>query len=90
VQSIFFSPKAPTASGLIWGVGPAALLPTGSSDLTADTWAAGSTVVVLKQQGKWPVDALANHLEDVSGNVEIGATFMPPFLSCSIGGGVRC
>ena len=29
VQSIFFSPKAPTASGWIWGVGPVLLLPTG-------------------------------------------------------------
>jgi hypothetical protein len=27
-QSLFFSPKAPTASGWIWGVGPAFLLPT--------------------------------------------------------------
>lgn len=29
-QSLFFSPKAPTASGWIWGVGPALLLPTAS------------------------------------------------------------
>jgi len=26
-QSLFFSPKAPTAAGLIWGIGPAMLLP---------------------------------------------------------------
>jgi hypothetical protein len=87
VQSVFFSPKAPTASGLIWGVGPAALLPTGSSDLSADTWAAGPTAVVLKQQGKWTVGALANHLEDISGDVDISATFVQPFLSYSLGKG---
>ena len=87
VQSVFFSPKAPTASGLIWGVGPAALLPTGSSDLSADTWAVGPTAVVLKQQGRWTVGALANHLEDISGYVDISATFMQPFLSYSLGKG---
>lgn len=87
VQSIFFSPKAPTASGLIWGVGPAALLPTGSNEFSADTWAAGPTAVVLKQQGKITIGALANHLEDVSGDVEISATFIQPFLSYSLGKG---
>lgn len=30
-QSLFFSPKAPTSGGLIWGVGPAFLLPTGTA-----------------------------------------------------------
>ncbi|MBI5041838.1 MAG: transporter, partial [Gammaproteobacteria bacterium] len=30
VQSLFFSPKAPTAGGWIWGVGPVFLLPTAS------------------------------------------------------------
>ena len=29
VQSVFFSPKAPTAAGWIWGVGPVLLLPDG-------------------------------------------------------------
>lgn len=32
-QSLFFSPKAPTSGGLIWGVGPALLLPTATDDL---------------------------------------------------------
>ena len=50
VQSIFFSPKAPTASGWIWGAGPVLLLPTGSNDLlSTDKWGAGPTAVVLKQ-----------------------------------------
>jgi hypothetical protein len=87
VQSIFFSPKAPTDSGIIWGVGPAAILPTGSSEFSADTWAAGPTAVVLRQQGKFTIGALANHLEDVSGDVEISATFVQPFLSYGLGKG---
>ena len=54
VQSFFFSPKAPTSGGLIWGVGPVLLLPTGSDPLlTGDKWGAGPTAVVLKQQGPW-------------------------------------
>ncbi len=87
VQSVFFSPKAPTASGLIWGVGPAALLPTGSNEFSADTWAAGPTAVVLKQEGRLTIGALANHLEDFSGDAEISATFVQPFLSYGLGKG---
>lgn len=87
VQSIFFSPKAPTSSGIIWGVGPAAILPSGSDEFSADTWALGPTAVVLKQTGRWTVGALANHLEDVSGDAEISATFVQPFLSYALGKG---
>ena len=85
VQSAFFSPKAPTAGGLIWGVGPALLLPTGTDDLlTADQWAAGPTGVVLKQQGRWTFGALANHLWSMGGSgsrPDIDATFVQPFMS---------
>ena len=31
-QSFFFSPKAPTAAGWIWGAGPVLLLPTATND----------------------------------------------------------
>lgn len=87
VQSLFFSPKAPTDSGIIWGVGPAMLLPTGSNEFSADTWAAGPTAVVLKQEGRLTVGALANHLADVSGDADINATFVQPFLSYALGKG---
>jgi len=42
-QSFFFSPKAPTSSGLIWGVGPAIYIPTGTDGIGGDTWAMGPT-----------------------------------------------
>jgi hypothetical protein len=85
VQSLFFSPAKPTASGLIWGVGPALLLPTGTDDLlTADKWGIGPTGVVLRQRGQWTVGVLANHLWSFSGNnqrQDINATFVQPFVS---------
>jgi len=43
-QSFFFSPKAPTEAGWIWGTGPAFLVPTASDDvLGTGKWAAGPT-----------------------------------------------
>jgi hypothetical protein len=85
VQSIFFSPKAPTASGWIWGAGPVLLLPTGSNDLlTTDKWGAGPTVVVLKQSNGWTRGVLANHVWSVAGDddrPDVNATFLQPFLT---------
>ena len=51
-QSFFFSPVKPTANGVIWGVGPAILIPTGTDFISADKWALGPTAVVLKQEGR--------------------------------------
>jgi hypothetical protein len=85
VQSIFFSPKAPTASGWIWGAGPVLLLPTGSNDLlTTDKWGAGPTAVVLKQSNGWTRGMLANHLWSFAGDgdrADVNATFLQPFLT---------
>lgn len=84
-QSLFFSPKAPTAGGWIWGAGPVLLLPTGSDDrLTADKWGLGPTAVLLKQEHGWTYGALANHIWSVAGDDDrndISATFLQPFLS---------
>lgn len=85
VQSVFFSPKEPTASGWIWGVGPVFLLPTGSEDeLTADKWGAGPTGVVLRQHGPWTYGGLFNHIVDFAGDddrSDISSTFIQPFMS---------
>ena len=85
VQSAFFSPKAPTASGWIWGVGPALLIPTGSEDLlTTDQWALGPTAVALKQEGPWTYGGLANHLWKVGGEdnrPDLNATLLQPFVT---------
>jgi len=85
VASQFFSPKAPTAGGWIWGVGPVELLPSASDDmLGGEKWGLGPTGVALKQQGPWTVGLLANHIWSVAGDddrADINATFLQPFVS---------
>ena len=83
-QSLFFSPKKPTADGWIWGAGPVFLLPTASDDLLgADKWGIGPTAVFLKQAHGWTVGTLANHIWSVggSGSADISSTYLQPFLS---------
>jgi hypothetical protein len=85
VQSIFFSPRAPTDSGWIWGAGPVFLLPTATGDaLGSEKWGIGPTAVALKQQGPWTYGALANHIESFAGDsarADLSATFLQPFLT---------
>jgi len=85
VQSFFFSPKAPTASGWIWGAGPVLLLPTATDDfLGSEKWGAGPTAVALKQSGPWTIGMLANHLWSFAGDekrADVNATYLQPFLS---------
>jgi hypothetical protein len=85
VQSLFFSPKAPTKSGWIWGAGPVFLLPTATDELLgADKWGAGPTGVALKQIGPWTYGALANHLWSFAGDSDrndISNTFLQPFVT---------
>lgn len=85
VQSLFFSPKAPTSGGWIWGVGPALLLPTATDEfLGGEKWGIGPTAVALKQFGPWTFGALANHIESFAGDsdrADVSATFLQPFLT---------
>jgi len=84
-QSLFFSPKKPTSSGIIWGVGPVFLLPTATDDLLGgEKWGAGPTAVVLKQSGPWTYGALANHIWSFAGDgnrQDVNSTFLQPFIS---------
>jgi hypothetical protein len=83
-QSIFFSPKAPTASGWIWGAGPVLYLDTATDNvLGAQKWGAGPTAVVLKQEGPWTYGALVNQINSFAGDgsrEDISAAYMQPFL----------
>lgn len=85
LQSFFFSPKEPTSYGLIWGVGPAILLPTASeTTLGADKWGIGPTVVALKQEGPWTFGALVNHVESFEGKDDrpyVSKSFAQPFVA---------
>lgn len=90
-QSVFFSPKAPTASGWIWGAGPVLVLPTGRAGFTANQWAAGPTAVVVKQMGPWTYGALVNHVWGITHDgptPAISSTYLQPFLSRGLGRGV--
>jgi hypothetical protein len=85
VQSFFFSPKAPTENGLIWGVGPVFLLPVASDDaLGTEKWGIGPTAVGLKQDGSWTYGVLANHIESFAGEddrADVSVSLFQPFLT---------
>lgn len=85
VQSFFLSPTKPTEGGLIWGVGPALLLPTDTDRLLgAEKWGAGPTAVLLWQANGWTYGALANHIWSFAGNGNrsgVSSTFLQPFLN---------
>ncbi|MBO9518613.1 MAG: hypothetical protein J7493_11150 [Porphyrobacter sp.] len=81
-QSFFFSPKS---GGIIGGVGPAFLYPTGTHrTLGGEKWGAGPTAIVLKQAGRNTIGLLANHIWSVAGDdsrSDISSTFIQPFVS---------
>jgi hypothetical protein len=85
VHSFFFSPKQPTANGVIWGIGPVLLLPTGTDDLlSAEQWGLGPTGVAPKQDWPWTCGVLFNHIWSVAENgsrPDVSTTFLQPFLS---------
>ncbi len=85
VQSFFFSPRERTSWGLVWGIGPVFLLPTGTEPLLrGQKWGAGPTAVALVQGGPWTVGALANHIWSFAGSSsrpDVNATFVQPFVS---------
>lgn len=92
VQSLFFSPKALTASGWTWGAGPVLLIPTATDDLLGgEKWGAGPTAVALRQTPSgWTYGGLFNHVWSFAGandRADVNATYFQPFLSRSLGQG---
>jgi hypothetical protein len=87
-QSLFFSPKQPTAGGIIWGLGPAFLIPTATDDLLgAKKWGLGPTFVMLKQSHGFTFGFLANQIWSVASvknnrdRPPLSSLFLQPFLS---------
>ena len=87
-QSLFFSPKAPGASGIIWGAGPAFLLPTATDDLLgAKKWGLGPTLVLLKQSSGFTYGFLTNQIWSIASvknnrdRAPLSSLFFQPFLS---------
>jgi hypothetical protein len=91
LQSFFFSPKAPTAGGLIWGVGPAFNYPTTTDPLFGPSeWGGGPTAVALIQKGPWTTGVLANQVwsfDNTNDPDGINAFFVQPFLAYALGKG---
>jgi hypothetical protein len=83
VQSLFLSPARPR--GVIWGVGPVLLVPTGTDPLlSTGKWGAGPTGVVLKQSGPMTYGVLANHIWSFAGNSarnDVSQSFANPFVT---------
>jgi len=88
-QSFFLSPKKPGRFGLIWGLGPAFLYPTGTHPLLdTGTFSIGPTFVVLKQAGPWTIGALMNQLWSVvisEDRSSVSQMFVQPFISYTTG-----
>ena len=92
LQSLFFSPKAHTASGWIWGIGPALSLPLASDDLLGTgKWSAGPTGIALRQTDSgWTYGALINQIWSFAGDgdrSDVSSLFLQPFLAKAIGKG---
>jgi hypothetical protein len=89
--SQFYSPKAPTKGGWIWGAGPVELIPTATDDKTGSKkWGLGPTVVALKQEGKTTIGMLANQIWSVAGDSnrpDVNSLFIQPFYSIALKGG---
>ena len=63
----FISPAKP--GKIIWGVGPALLLPTATEDRWAsDKWSGGPGVVVLAMPGHWVLGALVQNVWSFAGD----------------------
>jgi len=62
----FLSPKAP--GKIIWGVGPALILPSATEDnLGSGKWSAGPSVVALTMSGPWVVGLIVSNVWSFAG-----------------------
>ena len=87
-MSLFFSPKAPGAGGVTWGVGPVLVFPTATDSLLGSKkWSAGPGAVALMLRGPWTVGMLANHVWSFAGDSDrqdISNTFLQPFVAYTL------
>lgn len=88
--SFFFSPKQPT-HGIIWGVGPTFVFPTGTDKtLTAGKYSAGPAFVALAIEGPWVVGVLVNNVWSFAGKSNrsaVNAMTLQPFVNYNLPGG---
>jgi len=86
VFSAFLSPR--DSGQLIWGVGPALLLPTSTDDrLGAGEWGAGPSVVVLTMQGPWVIGSLFSNVWSFTGDEQVNLFSWQPFVNYNLDDG---
>lgn len=82
--SAFFAPVN-SKNGLIWGVGPAFLVPIGTNDfLTTKKWGVGPTALVLKQAKGLTFGVLLNQIWSFAGDkdrTDVNQMFIQPFFT---------
>lgn len=82
-QSFFISPAKP--GGIVWGLGPILLVPTGTDDLLSTRkWGAGPSALLLKQTGPWTLGLLANQIWSYAGNsarADVSQMLVNPFVT---------
>lgn len=61
----FISPAKP--GKLIWGVGPALVMPTGNDHMTSEKWSIGPSAVLLTMPGNWVIGTLLQNVWSVGG-----------------------
>lgn len=65
--TFFLSPAKPKK--LIWGIGPAFLLPTATNNVLGQAkWSVGPSLVLLTQPGHWTIGALINNVWSFAGS----------------------
>ena len=88
VQSFFLTQPAVNPWGLTWGMGPALLLPTATSDfLGAGKLGVGPTAVIIEQYRGLTLGVLAHHLWSVLGDDErpdVNSTYLQPFAAYTL------
>lgn len=78
----FFSSVKPGPFGIIWGLGPTAILPTATqSELGDDVMTLGPSGVVLWQRNGWTVGSLVTQNWRVAGLGEFNSSYFQPFVS---------
>ncbi|MGL6044365.1 MAG: hypothetical protein ACRC1J_10605 [Sandaracinobacteroides sp.] len=85
VQSLFFSPRAASSSGNVWGAGPVFLVPTATDRvLGTGKWGVGPSGVILKIAGQSTYGVLVNHIWSIAGTDnrnDVSASFAQPFYT---------
>jgi hypothetical protein len=88
--SFFFSPKQPT-HGIIWGIGPTFVFPTGTDKtLTQGKYSVGPTFVALTIQGPWVLGVLVNNVWSFAGRsnrAPVNQMLLQPFVNYNLPGG---